>query len=279
MRTDLHIHSYYSDGTLTPQEIIQNAKNNDVELIALTDHNQCTGNKEIIEFAKEANIQCITGAEVDTLEDGENFHVLAYGYDLENTEFKNYLETIKRKLDEVSEKLIMKMEKDYPEVSLDDFNQYTYDPKLGGWKALYYFIDRKLANDIGESFGYYFKYDHTYECVDFPPIQEVCQMIHFAKGKAVLAHPGKVIDTKDMEYFKFKLRKIIESNDLDGIECYYPSHTEEVVKVCLELCKEKDLMITCGCDCHGTFEKTTIGQLDIAKEELVLKDLVVHNII
>ncbi|SJZ70424.1 PHP domain-containing protein [Anaerorhabdus furcosa] len=268
MKVDLHIHSFYSDGTLSPREIVDEAIKNQVGYMSLTDHNQSTGCKEMMELAQEAGITCIPGAEVDTLEQGVNYHVLAYGYDLDDIKFKKYLNDVKRKLDEVSEKLIIKMEKDYSEVSLKEFNKYTYDPKLGGWKALHYFVDKGLASDISESFGYYFKYNHTYESVDFPPINEVCTEIHHAGGKAILAHPGKVIKTDDLAMFEKQLRQIIDSNDLDGIECYYPSHSEEITQICLSICNEKDLMITCGNDCHGSFEKTTIGQLDITMDKL-----------
>ena len=60
----------------------------------------------------------------------------------------------------------------------------------------------------------------------------------------------------------------------DGVECYYPSHSEKITNICLELCRKKKRMITCGSDCHGEFEKTKIGQLNISSDFLQLKDFI-----
>lgn len=61
---------------------------------------------------------------------------------------------------------------------------------------------------------------------------------------------------------------------LDGIECFYPSHTNSITSICLQYCMEKNLLITCGSDYHGNFEKTMIGELNVSEELLNLKGIV-----
>jgi hypothetical protein len=88
----------------------------------------------------------------------------------------------------------------------------------------------------------------------------------------VLAHPGVSMDTADLDSFRSGLLRII-SCGIDGIECYYPTHSEAVTQTCLDICRKNDLLITTGSDCHGIFGRTQIGETKIRLSELVLKDL------
>ena len=88
-----------------------------------------------------------------------------------------------------------------------------------------------------------------------------------------MAHPGKVIKYKTLDEFESMLRKTVLENSIDGIECYYPSHTKEITEICLRVCKDYDLMITCGCDCHGTFQKTNIGEMKKTLKDLKIEKL------
>lgn len=118
----------------------------------------------------------------------------------------------------------------------------------------------------------YGKYEHSYNCVQFPSLEQACKHIHNAGGKAVLAHPGKVIRETNIEDFKSEVIRTV-SLGIDGIECYYPSHTKEITDACLEICKNRDLLITSGSDCHGEFEDSEIGEMCITIEKLNLGDI------
>ena len=65
---------------------------------------------------------------------------------------------------------------------------------------------------------------------------------------------------------------------IDGIECYYPSHTEAITNMCLEICEDRNLLITCGSDCHGEFEDTEIGEMNIPIENLKLGDILLCSL-
>ncbi|MDD6796638.1 MAG: PHP domain-containing protein [Clostridiaceae bacterium] len=267
---DLHIHSYYSDGTMSPKEILEMAKNNNVALMAITDHDVLEGARELLKICEGTGIKCIAGVELDAKYKDLNFHILGYGVDLENEDFKNFVKKDRALLDEVNTRLIEMMEKDYEDISLEDYNNYSYKRNKGGWKALHYFIHKGLTNNVWEGFGIYAKYNHHNTCVDFPTIKEVCDKIHKAGGKAVLAHPGKVIYKDTIDEFIEEVKGII-SFGIDGIECYYPAHSDEITEACLNICREEELFITTGSDCHGTFQDTTIGQTKIPISKIYLK--------
>jgi len=72
---DLHIHSYYSDGTMSPREIIDSAKKAGVGIIAITDHNEIDGSIELLNMATQNDIVCIAGVELDAVEGDINYHI------------------------------------------------------------------------------------------------------------------------------------------------------------------------------------------------------------
>ena len=273
---DLHIHSYFSDGTMSPSEIIEEALNKGVTILAITDHENIDGSKELLKLAKNKEITCISGVELEAVENDINFHILAYGINLEDEEFNNKVLKNRELLEEVNKKLILKMEKDNPNISYDEYLKFSYNKRLGGWKALHYFVHKGLANSLFGGYLLYAQYNHSYTCVNFPGISELCQWIHKAGGKAILAHPGKVIKENSSSLFHNKLIKIIELG-VDGIECYYPSHSQEITNICLNICKERNLIITSGSDCHGTFENTLIGQMNTTVEQVDLGKLLTDD--
>ncbi len=73
---DLHIHSFYSDGTMSPAEILDTAYNKNLGVISITDHDVIDGSLKLMELSKNYNIKCISGVEIDALENGVNYHIL-----------------------------------------------------------------------------------------------------------------------------------------------------------------------------------------------------------
>lgn len=264
---DLHTHTYYSDGTMTPQEILDEAIKKNVGLLAITDHNTLKGAIELKEISKNYDIKCISGVELDSLDNGVDYHILAYDIDLENKEFLEFVDKNRILLEMVDKKLIEKMEKDYDNITMEDYLNFSYDRRKGGWEAIHYFLHKGVTKELLEGFDVFRKYNHSYNCVDFPSVKTVCEYIHKAGGKAILAHPGKVVKAKDIDEFKSEVLRIMDMG-LDGIECYYPLHSEEITKVCLDICKEKGLMITVGSDCHGSYQSTEIGEMKIGLSNL-----------
>lgn len=269
---DLHVHSYYSDGTMSPKEILIEASRKGIGVLAITDHDILDGSVEIMKFQDKYNIKCISGVEIDAIDNGVNYHILGYDVNIEDKKFCDFIKKNHIMLEEVNIKLIEKMQHDYENVSLSDYFNFTYDRRKGGWKLLHYFIEKGLTENLFGGFSLYAKYKHSYDCVQFPSIELACKHIHDAGGKAILAHPGKVIKETNIDSFNNEVLRIINLG-IDGIECYYPLHTKEITSACIEICEDRDLLITCGSDCHGEFEDTKIGEMNIPIEKLNLGDI------
>jgi predicted metal-dependent phosphoesterase TrpH len=257
---------------MSPEEIVQAAVANQVGVIAITDHNVLTAAGELKKLSLEYGIEYLTGVELDSIDQGTDIHILGYGVDLENVDFSRFVKNNRDILDNISIRLISDMEKDYTNISLADFQAYSYDRGEGGWKALHYFRDKGLTESLREGFSIYNQYGITNDSGDYPSITEVLQQIHDAGGKAILAHPGVSIKETDPEVFRNRLLELLEQG-FDGIECYYPTHTPEITDLCVRTCREHGLHITTGSDCHGAFGYSEVGELKINMDRLELGDL------
>jgi predicted metal-dependent phosphoesterase TrpH len=270
---DLHLHSYYSDGTMSPEEIVRVAAANQVGLLAITDHNVLTAVGELKELSRVYGIAYLSGVELDSIDHGSDIHILGYGFDIGNYEFARFVKNNRDILDDISVSLIGDMEQDYQDISLADFQSFSYDRGKGGWKALHYFLEKGLTKSLREGFSIYNQYGITNDSGDYPSICEVLKQIHNAGGKAILAHPGVSIKETYPEVFQQRLLQLLELG-FDGVECYYPTHTGEITDICIKICRQQGLLITTGSDCHGGFGYSEVGELKIRMDQLVLGDLV-----
>ena len=267
---DLHVHSQHSDGTMTVCELLDQAVENEVGLLAVADHNVLTGSRELLALAPERGVRVLPAVELDTYcpENG-HLHVLAYGINPDDQAFDDFVRRARKALDFMSDVLIAAMVNDGRPVSLDAYTSFEHQPAQGGWKALQYFLSIGLTQSLKEGVGLYNEYSVDYEEAGFATLKDTCDAIHAAGGYAVLAHPGEMLDTSDPKTFRHTLCRIVH-NGLDGIECYYPSHTPEVTEQCLAVCGGLWLMITSGSDCHGSFGKTRVGEMRMPAEKLAL---------
>jgi predicted metal-dependent phosphoesterase TrpH len=254
---------------MSPGEIVEAAVCNNVGLLAVADHDTIEGSRALEPLCGIKGIHFIPAVEIDTLENGVNFHVLAYGFSFDDSDFTSFIRHMRRLLDDSNIPLIGAVHKDYPSISLAEYEAYTYDKRLGGWKALHYLVEKGLAADLRDAMRFYPEYGIGYENSGFPSISEVCRRIKAAGGYAVLAHPGVTIKAPDTTAFSNELHRIAAMG-IDGIECYYPTHSDEITQICLDVCAERNLMITAGSDCHGSFGKTRVGELCIPVENVSL---------
>lgn len=271
---DLHVHSFYSDGSMSPEEIVEQAVSNKVGILAIADHNTLDGNALAHELCRKNGIHYIPAVELVTATKGKDHHILAYGFNVGNKEFASYVSHTRFMLDEMSFRLIELMQTDYNGVSIEDFHEYTYDRRLGGWKALHYFLEKKIISSVKEGILLYPKYNVEFINSGFSTIRATAHRIKLAGGYSVLAHPGAMLDTSDIENFKHEVEQII-SYGVDGIECYYPTHSKAITQACIDLCDKYDLLITAGSDCHGTFMVSSgrVGEMNILTDKLRLKKL------
>lgn len=270
---DMHIHSIYSDGSYSPEEIVSIARARNVDLISVCDHNQVRGTLETEAIARAAGLKYIRGVEIDALHRGVDLHILCYGADLGDEALLGRIHHARHALDEMSVELLRRMRGDYPQMDMEEFQAFEHDVRRGGWKMLQYMQFKGVIPDLKSGFALYDRYQVRYADADFDSAQDVLSAIHAAGGKAVLAHPGVVFPTDRIDAFERCVQDALDLG-MDGIECYYVRHEAGITRSCLKICADRGGLITAGSDCHGAFNHNEIGQTRTPVDKLKLDGLI-----
>ena len=263
---DLHCHTKYSDGTYSVKEMLEEANKIELEFLSITDHNSVESYLEMenMDVNKLFKGRIICGCEFTTKFDDRLIEVLGYGinYIKVNKWLKEkYNEAVgTRNVQELFNRLVkiiddlgLKYDYDklhYPQSDNDFFERSFYE------EIIKYPGNLDIVNeDIFKTFSDFFRKGLTNKnsklflnAIEFKPsIEEIINLIHDNGGVALLAHPFqyKFPDTEDF------LDKIINDSNLDGIECFYKTFSEEQSKYLVEFAKKNNLLISGGSDCHG----------------------------
>jgi predicted metal-dependent phosphoesterase TrpH len=270
MRIDLHIHTSASDGTWSPEALIQNVMDAGIEIFSVTDHETVENIAAVSGLTIGTNLQFIRGVEINAYSEGQVFHILGYNIDTENEGLNHILLKNRAFFEHQNKKsMAMLMKMGHP-VSPNEYDNYKNNPERGGWKALNYTIDKGLCQNYKGFFNLFDGKNYSFKMnVDVKP-EEAILSIKQAGGIPVLAHPGSRLYGNDYE----KTVSSVLEMGIEGIECYHPENSPEVTEHCLEICNKNDLYITGGSDCHGKFVKERrLGKPDIDLSHLKIWNL------
>ena len=263
---DLHIHSVYSDGTLTPAEIIAGAKRRGVTHLAVCDHNVVGGTLEAQRIAAEAGLHFLPGVEIDAMLLGRDAHILCYGADFSDENLLSRIRHARARLDWMSDELLRRMLPDFPMLDYGEYEALGHDCSQGGWKLLQYLKMKGVTKALDDALPYYFDYGVTYESAGFDPAEEVISAIHAAGGCAVLAHPGVTFKDAALDAAEHAARI-----GVDGVERFYPRHSARLTYLLGLLADRLGLSTTSGSDCHGVYARADIGEPCTGIDQLSLK--------
>ncbi len=275
-KIDLHLHTYYSDGTLSPKALVKRAAERGVTTIAVTDHDGIDGVAEAmnageqegvfvfpgIEFSagiSTADIECFaqqTGQEVFV-------HILGYGIDIGERKLNAQIEEIREMRKERNEKLLAALNKIGYEITFEDMRSRAEQEYIGKPNFAAALKKRGYIGELREAFteGMYLRHPEVKKVhrgkID---AKTAIDLICGAGGDAVLAHPLKIGGFKGGPGYFDRLGELLgklQSAGLSGMECRYSSHTEEQAERLILIAKKRGLAITGGSDFHGPeFDKT-----------------------
>ncbi len=259
MLADLHIHSCFSDGTNTPEEIAVQASQKGIGLLSITDHNDIRAYARAAAACRAAGIRLIRGVEADCRYQGRILHILLYDFKPEER-LLALLRQSKSELLRMSVDLVERMASTHPDLSAKDYAAYDYNCRKGGWKGIHYLCDRGVTKTPEEGMRYYFAYGCDYTAYDFPPAEEICAAAIAAGGKPVLAHPCNWFAGQNRQALFATLDGLREIG-VQGVECYYPANSPQMTEWCLDYCRLHGLYATAGGDGHGDFARVSKGVL------------------
>lgn len=259
---DLHTHTNYSDGDLSPYELIRLAIEKRVGILGITDHDTLDGIKQIDKtnsLIVDSGIQIIDGVELSAKVSKGRMHILGYDIDINNVNINKEMEKIKDNSINSVLSIMEQIKRDYGIVfGYSDIKELVNsNHNLGRPDLAKLCVKYGYASSIQDAFNKYLieAYNKTRSTSKGLSYQECIELILQSKGIPILAHP-KSLELTEKE-FLILLKEMINSG-LKGIEVYHSSHTEEEIKYYLEIANKYDLLISGGSDYHGKTIKPDI---------------------
>jgi len=252
---DLHIHSTASDGSLYPLEILEHAKKNGLKAFALTDHDAVEGTKEILSHGIPDTIKFLTGVEIsaaspDFFDIPGNFHILGYGFRVDDPHLNQSLKTQQGARKNRNPLIIDRLNGLGIDVSLEEVIAESPDAQIGRPHIAKVMVKKGFVGSINEAFDVYLAQGKP-AYIDKVRIEtaDAIKLIQSAGGIPVLAHPG-LLEVSDNNVYD-PLFGNLRSMGLKGIEVYFPSHSAEQTILFEALAKKHGLLVTGGTDFHG----------------------------
>jgi len=248
MLIELQSHSTVSDGQLAPGEVVAQAWEAGVTTLALTDHDAVAGVEEAAEAAKGFGIELVPAIEMSCVHEyAEDLHICGYWIDL--TTIKPVCERAQKERVNRAEEIIGRLRKWGFEIKLEDAIKEAGDALSIGRPHI-----ARAAGATGDLGPFFEEYlvpgAKAFVPRRWPTAEQAIALIHEAGGTAVIAHPYWDIDDPD------EVEDLIRSLKPDGVEVFYPPHTQEQTEHLLALCDELDLIPTASSDYHGPTHKT-----------------------
>lgn len=265
-RADLHCHTTCSDGTTSPHEIIHMALENGLSGLSITDHDTIDAYDEALPLAKKMGIEMISGVEFSSMQDEVSVHILAYSFPLNSPVIKDFCLKHKLRRTNRNREILKRLAAHGMPLSEEEVLAVITDcpPNaqctVGRPHIAQAMLKKGYIHSIQEAFNKYLGEDKScYTPGESFTTQDTIDIIHQAKGLAVIAHPHLINHAKT-------LKKLLEMN-FDGIECYYARFTEESEARWLKIAKHRNWLITGGSDFHGTIKPNIpLGASWVAEE-------------
>ncbi len=264
MIIDLHTHTTYSDGKFSVKDLLKRAKQKNIEILAITDHDSVDAHIEL-QGTNTAGLfdgRIVVGAELNAVFEGAKIELLGYGFEPEQVkkwldgkysrekqheklldEFGRLLDLCRRNDIKLDSRIVYDPEAEFPVARIyKEIRKYEENGK--------YFTDREWDDPEGffrsctcnRDFILYLDFS-----ADTPGARECSDVVRGAGGKIFLAHLYKYNMHNHMDY----LDKLVKESIIDGIEVYYPVFTAEQTRGLEDYCIKHNLYMSGGTDYHG----------------------------
>ena len=268
MLIDLHIHSNCSDGNLTVEEIVREAKVRNIGLMSITDHDSIGCQEKAIALARRNGIRYVSGVELNVTFSHPRYHegksisldFLGYQFDVKNKGLKNKLQQIGEYREERAAKILDKINVEFEKEGIEKLTknalreiQASADGTLGRPHIANYLVRKGIVRTKQEAFDKYLVKCDVPKYPLYP--EEASRLVRNARGIVVLAHPNDPYGTSLVKLTKLlhEQTKIIEETILrhiDGVECWHSRNDALTTKHYIKFAKKHGLIMTGGSDCH-----------------------------
>ncbi|MEG2275223.1 MAG: PHP domain-containing protein [Clostridia bacterium] len=268
MKIDMHTHSINSDGTKTPMELAKEAKELNLEMFCITDHNKCAYYEQIEEIYSKVGIRIIPSIELTVATDPSiqtpraQMHILGYGIkDIEKLREK--LNYIKQQNDKECIKSLDKMVQDSIGITYEDVLRNSAIGKITRGSIMRALVENEIVKDLEEAkevLKQHPKYSINKIAMSY---KEGINLLKEVGALVILAHPYRP-KFANLEESILQLKAL----GIDGIEVFYKPYTMQRIEELNQIATKYNLLKTGGTDCHSKKKRLTLG-VEAADLEIV----------
>lgn len=262
MNIDLHTHSTASDGLLSPAELVKEAREAGLALIALTDHDTTNGLEAALGAGLANQLEIIPGIEVNTEISGAEVHVLGYFLEYQQPTFQHTLQTLRDMRVIRAQRMVEKLQSLGINITWERVRELAAGT-VGRPHVAAALVEKGYASSVADAFNRYLYnggpgYVPRYK---LSPL-DACRLIQSVHGLPVLAHPIYITELEQI------LPSLCEAG-LAGMEVYYGDYEAKTVKYLKKLADQHHLVPTGGSDYHGPgIHPTPLGARQVPEESI-----------
>ena len=242
-KVDLHSHTNYSDGFHSPEELVHKAKDAEITILSITDHDSVNAIEEATRIGEKLGIEIIPGVEISSDLRGAEVHILGYFIDIENKELAHYLSFFREERVLRAARIVEKLNYLGFEITLDDVLEKAKNSAVGRPHIAQAMVEKKIVKSYFEAFNKYIKNDGpAYEPKVHLSPQSAFKIISDAGGLSFIAHPAHMPESM--------IKELLDAG-ADGIEVIHPSHSRERIRFYRGIVNQYFLLESGGSDFHG----------------------------
>ncbi|MGB3976348.1 MAG: PHP domain-containing protein [bacterium] len=254
---DLHTHTTFSDGSETPETLVDMAFEFGLTLVAITDHDSIAGLEFAEEQAAKRGIRLVRGIEFSADYDEISVHIVGLGIKKPDEFFIEMLRKIGEGRASRNPKIVQKLNELGFEITFEEVRNIAAGDIISRPHIAEALVRNGYVENTNEAFKRYLNrgrpaYQERYR----PTVSEAATMIKHMGGIPILAHPGLIrfpFDTMESHISRLK------SMGIEGIETHYPVHTQEMRREFSRIAQKLSLLESGGSDFHGVFKPNPIG--------------------
>lgn len=249
---DLHTHSTFSDGSCTPTEIMEKAKQKGISALAITDHDNVGGIGEAMEAGFQQGIEVIPGVEFGSGYRGRSIHLLGYLFDPDEENLRDTIDMVNEARASRNEIVAARMRENGIPVTVEELMEKHGTTSIGRPHFAKVFVELGMAETVRDAFQKYLNPGCDYYSPrTFIPLNQAAGVIRHAGGVPVLAHPFQYRFTEEeRQNFFAHCRNV----GIEGIECRYSGYDEIQTGYLDEMAEKYGFCRTGGSDFHGTYK-------------------------
>ncbi len=268
-KSDMHMHSVYSDGFWTPHQLVEAGVKQGVQVMSLTDHDTMQGVPEMLEECKSAGIIGLSGIEFSSMSSCE-VHVLGYGLDPSNIKLQKEIEELQASRENRNLALLQKLKEYDIIVTIDEMREFS-NHVLGRSQIGMVMAKKGYVKNVNEAFDKWIGNGKPCFISSFKKTpEEIVDIIVKYGGRAVLAHPGRIKMTNQEPFIRG-----LKERGMHGIEVHYSTHSREEVRFYNNMAKKYNLIATVGSDFHGEGRSAKIGKPEWGMDEEIIRDFLI----